>query len=111
MTSNSWSSNLSVPCALGISSCALRYALIASSSGSGCSVLKARNTAYIKNSLGSIFIRIAHLLRFLATSPGSGHVNDQSPTPVAHLLRFLATSPGSGHVNDQSPTPPRHITP
>jgi hypothetical protein len=26
--------------------------------------------------LGSIFIRIAHLLRFLATSPGSGHVND-----------------------------------
>src|SRR5262247_2121171 len=38
---------------------------MASSSGSGCSLLKARNTAYIKNSLGSIFIRISHLFRFI----------------------------------------------
>src|SRR5215813_12532350 len=36
---------------------------MASSSGSGCSLLKARNTAYMKNSLGSIFIRISHLFR------------------------------------------------
>src|SRR6266702_6555926 len=78
MTSNSWSSNLSVPCALGISSCASRYALTASSSGAGRSLLKARNTADMKNSLGSIFIRIAHLLRCLDNSPRSGHVNDQS---------------------------------
>src|SRR5882724_5032410 len=38
---------------------------MASSSGCGCSLLKARNTAYIKNALGSIFIRITHLFRFL----------------------------------------------
>src|SRR5215831_7116405 len=51
---------------------------MASSSGAGRSLLKARNTAYMKNSLGSIFIRISHLLRCICNSPGSGHVNDQS---------------------------------
>src|SRR6266581_4772343 len=51
---------------------------MASSSGAGCSLLKARNTADMKNSLGSIFIRIAHLLRCLDNSPRSGHVHDQS---------------------------------
>src|SRR6266478_495397 len=39
------------------------------------------DTLYIKNALGSIFIRITHLFRFLYQSPGSGHVNDQSPPP------------------------------
>src|ERR671933_2029867 len=52
---------------------------MASSSGSGCPLLKARNTAYIKNSLGSILIRIPHLVRFLYQSPGSGHGNAGLP--------------------------------
>jgi hypothetical protein len=32
----------------------------------------------MKNALGSIFIRISHLLRCIYNSPRSGHVNDQS---------------------------------
>src|SRR5712691_4275519 len=45
---------------------------MAASSGAGRSLLKARNTAYIKNSLGSIFIRISPLLRGIHTSPYRG---------------------------------------
>src|SRR2546422_610628 len=86
MTSNAWSSNLSVPCALGISSCASRYALMASSSGAGRSLLKARNTAYIKNSLGSIFIRISHLFRCIHTSPYLGLLLTPMPCLQQSLL-------------------------
>src|SRR6266852_1899859 len=59
---------------------------MASSSGSRCSLLKARNTECMKNSLGSIFIRISHLFRFIYKSPGQQLYNTSalpSPTSLA----------------------------
>src|SRR5215813_2809776 len=75
-----------MPCTLEISSCASRYALMASSSGAGRSLLKARNTAYMKNSLGSIFIRISHRFRCIHTSPFLGLLLTPTPCLQQSLL-------------------------